>query len=180
MAIKVENRSSSKLPKNVESFVRNVVKTLPSEHSVGLDRIAFVDEVRPPMPAGHKLSQEIPGFYYPKAAMKSAYIELSARQLTGTGQPFHKRAFVRLSFKSNLAMLVFSLVGQHYFTTMRHSVRRGQMEGLVRGYVEKHMKKWNENEHRLRARLFKPLEPTLTRWAKKLNKTAAKASAGQR
>ena len=50
-------------------------------------------------------------------------------------------------------------------------------------YTEKHLKAWNEKKHTFRARLFKPIQPTLERWAKGLQKCAAaekKKSAGAR
>jgi hypothetical protein len=40
-------------------------------------------------------------------------------------------------------------------------------------YTEKQLRLWNEKKHSLRARLFKPLQPTLERWAKGLQKRAA-------
>jgi hypothetical protein len=39
--------------------------------------------------------------------------------------------------KGNLAGLIFSLVGQHYYLTLRHSVKRQGMEGQIRQYAEK-------------------------------------------
>jgi hypothetical protein len=78
----------------------------------------------------------------------------------------------RLSFKGNLAAVIFSLVGQHYYLTLRHSIKRGQVESAVRAYTEKYLRIWHEKEHNLRARLFKPFQPTLERWGKTLQKRA--------
>jgi hypothetical protein len=93
--------------------------------------------------------------------------------LLPTDKPFHKRIIPRLSFKSNLVALVFSLVAQHYHFTLRHSLKKTQLEPAVRAYTEKHLKLWNERKHSFRARLFKPLQPTFERWAKGLQKRAA-------
>jgi hypothetical protein len=173
MAVKIENHSSVKLPKNLTTQVENVFKTLPREHAIGLDRVVFVDLIEQPQ-LRLKLGGKLPGLYYPKQATKSAFIELSAQQLAGSREPFHKRMILRLSFKNNLAALLISLVGQHYYSTLKHSVRRGQMEPAIRRYSEKYLKLWNQSEHRFRAKLFKPLEPKLERWAKKMRSNIAK------
>jgi hypothetical protein len=69
--------------------------------------------------------------------------------------------------------VIFSLVAQHYHLTLRHSVKRGAVEPAVRAYVEKQLKAWNEDQHKIRAKIFKPLQPTLERWSKSLAKRAA-------
>ena len=43
----------------------------------------------------------------------------------------------------------------------------------MRAYVEKQLKAWNENQHKIRAKIFKPIQPTLERWSKSLAKKAA-------
>lgn len=173
MAVKVENRSSAKLPKNLITQVENIFKILPREHAIGLDRVVFVDTIEQPM-LRQKLGGKLPGLYFPKQATKPAFIELSAQQLAGSNEPFHKRAVLRLSFKNNLAALLIPLVGQHYYSTLRHSVKRGQLEPAVRSYSEKYLRLWNQSEHRFRAKIFKPLEPRLERWAKKMRSSMAK------
>ena len=37
---------------------------------------------------------------------------------------FAKKWMAKSSFKGNLAGLIFSLVGQHYYLTLRHSVKK--------------------------------------------------------
>jgi hypothetical protein len=69
--------------------------------------------------------------------------------------------------------LVFSLVGQHYHLTLKHSLKKTQLEPAIRQYTERQLKAWNEKKHTFRARLFKPLQPTFERWAKSLQKRAA-------
>jgi hypothetical protein len=69
--------------------------------------------------------------------------------------------------------LVFSLVAQHYHLTLKHSMKKTQLEPAVRAYTEKQLKAWNEKKHSFRAKLFKPLQPTFERWAKSLQKRAA-------
>src|ERR1700752_1819230 len=90
-----------------------------------------------------------------------------------TDKPFHKRIVPTLSFKSNLVTLLFSLVGQHYHLTLRHSLKKTQLEPAVRMYTEKQLKGWNEKTHSFRGRLFKPLQPKFDGGAKSLKKRAA-------
>jgi len=75
---------------------------------------------------------------------------------------------------AGMAAVIFSLVGQHHYLTLRHSVKKGQLESSIRTYTERHLKKWNEKEHSLRAKLFKPLQPTFERWAQSLQRLARK------
>src|SRR5438128_7548314 len=95
------------------------------------------------------------------------------RVLLPGNKPVHKRLVPRLSFKGNLTATLFSLFGQHYHLTLRHSLKKTQLEPAVRIYTEKQLKLWNEKKHSWRARLFKPLQPTFERWAKGLQKRAA-------
>jgi translation initiation factor RLI1 len=83
----------------------------------------------------------------------------------------------KTSFKSNLAGLIFSLVGQHYYMTLRHSVKKQNLEPQIRQYAQKNLKDWSEKQsvNSRRAKLFKPLRPYMERWAKWLSKKAAKA-----
>ena len=100
-------------------------------------------------------------------------MEIAVGVLLPDNKPVHKRIIPRLSFKGNLAATVFSLVGQHYHFTLKHSLKKTQLEPAIRSYTEKQLKAWNEKKHTFRAKLFKPLQPTLERWAKGLQKRAA-------
>ena len=97
----------------------------------------------------------------------------SVGKLLPGSKPFYKRLMPRLSFKGNLAAVMFSLIGQHYYLTLRHSVKRGQIEGSVRAYTEKYLRQWSEKQGGFRAKLFKPFQPTLERWGRSLQKKAA-------
>jgi len=76
-----------------------------------------------------------------------------------------------------LAGLLFSLVGQHYYLTLKHSVKKQSLEPQIRQYAEKNSRSWSEVQQQgsFRAKLFKPFRPALERWAKWLNKKAAEA-----
>lgn len=173
MAIKIENFSEVKLPKGTEQRILSIMESLPREHLRGIDRIRLVESISDPRLRTVQQRTEMPGLYHPRQGGQPAWLEIAVGVLLPRSQPFFKRIMPRLSFKGNLAAVLFSLVGQHYYLTLRHSVKRGQVEASVRAYTEKHLRLWNERQHGLRARLFKPLQPTLERWARSLQKKAS-------
>ncbi|HLE63505.1 MAG TPA: hypothetical protein VI750_10205 [Pyrinomonadaceae bacterium] len=173
MAIKIEVQSERKLPKDTLSHIEEAFDSLPREHTRGLERIRLVQFISEPRLKGPIQPSELPGLYHPRQGQKGAWLEIAIGVLLPVNKPFHKRIIPRLSFKGNLAALVFSLVGQHYHLTLRHSLKKTQLEPAVRLYTEKQLRTWNESKHSLRARLFKPIQPTLERWAKVLQKRAA-------
>lgn len=173
MAIKIEIQSERKLPKDTLSHIEDAFDSLPREHTRGLERIKVVDFISEPRVKVPVQLSELPGLYHPRQGQQGAWIEIAMEVLLPSGKPFHKRIVPRLSFKGNLAALVFSLVGQHYHLTLRHSLKKTQLEPAVRMYTEKQLRAWNESKHSFRARLFKPIQPTLERWAKGLQKRAA-------
>ena len=174
MINKIENSSSrQKLPSGTEGLIKKILSTLPKEHLRGVDRVRLVDAITDPrLRNAQKGLSQLPGLYHPRQGAQSAWIEIALDVLLPLNVPIHKRLLPKLSFKANLAAVIFSLVGQHHYLTLRHSVKRGQLESSIRLYTEKHLKKWNEKEHGLRARLFKPLQPTFERWARSLQRRA--------
>jgi len=173
MAIKVENQYEDKVPRNTLANVESVLASVPREHLRGVERLRLVANVTEPRAITAAKGSDLPGLYHPKQGVKGAWFEVAIEPLISAKKPFHRRIIPRLSFKSNLAAVIFSLVGQHYYFTLRHSVKRGQVEPAVRAYVEKQLKAWNEQQHKIRAKLFKPLQPTLERWSRSLAKKAA-------
>ena len=173
MAIKVENQFEGKLPKRTVEIVEQAFDSLPREHTRGLERIRLVSAITEPRLRSSIETSELPGLYHPRQGAKGPWLEIAVGVLLPSTKPFHKQIVPRLSFKGNLAAVLFSLVGQHYHLTLRHSVKKTQIEPAVRLYTEKQLKAWNEKQHSFRARLFKPLQPTLERWGKTLQKRAA-------
>ncbi len=173
MPIKIENQYEGKLPKNTVQLVEKALDTVPREHTRGLERIRFVSFISEPRLKGPITASELPGLYHPREGNKAPWLEVAIGVLLPGNKPIHKRIIPRLSFKGNIAAVVFSLVGQHYHLTLRHSVKRTQVEPAVRQYTEKYLKAWNEKQHSVRARIFKPIQPTLERWGKSLQKRAA-------
>lgn len=177
MPIKIENNSKAKLPKGLTSLIERILGVIPREHLRGVERLRLVEAINDPR-IRTRQNMKLPGLYHPKQGQLPAWFEISTNFLTGTEQPFHQRFILRLSLKSNLAAIIFSLAGQHYFTTLRHSIKRGQLEPAIHAYTEKYLKIWGHREHKLRAKLFKPFESHLERWGKSLRKSASKKRAG--
>lgn len=173
MAIKIEMQTEAKLPSNVRQLVSSVLEALPREHLRGIERVRFVDSINDPRIRVPQKT-ELPGLYHPRQGTQPAWLEIAANSLLPPQQAFHKRLMSKLSFKSNIAALTISLVGQHYHLTMRHSLKKGQLEPAIRAYTEKHLKLWGDRQSGWRTRLFKPLQPTFERWAKSLQRQAAK------
>jgi hypothetical protein len=172
MAIKVENNSSLPLPRNTFAHIDKIFETLPREHLRGIDRLRMVDMIIDPR-VRLQQSNQLPGLYHPRQGTQAAWIEISTSVLLPRKQNLFKRLLPRISFKGNLASVIFSLVGQHYYLTLRHSIKKGQIEPSVRAYTEKYLKIWSEGQHNWRTRIFKPLQPTFERWARTLQRQAA-------
>ncbi|MFN2492957.1 MAG: hypothetical protein ABR501_08745 [Pyrinomonadaceae bacterium] len=173
MAIKIENQTERKLPQDTLRHIEDAFESLPREHTRGLERIRLVEFITDPRLKNTFQTSELPGLYHPRQGPKGAWLELAIGVLLPANKPFHKRIIPRMSFRGNLTATLFSLVGQHYHFTLKHSLKKTQLEPAVRTYTEKQLKAWNEKKHTFRARLFKPLQPTLERWAKGLQKRAA-------
>jgi hypothetical protein len=173
VAIKIENQSVRRLPKETLTHIEDAFDSLPREHTRGLERIRLVEVISDPRLKNSFQASELPGLYHPRQGPKGAWLEVAVGVLLPADKPFHKRLIPRMSFKGNLVATIFSLVGQHYHFTLKHSLKKSQLEPAVRAYTEKHLKAWNEKKHSFRARLFKPIQPHLERWAKGLQKRAA-------
>src|SRR6266852_6684361 len=173
MAVKIENQYEGKLPRNTLANIESALASVPREHLRGIERLRLVDVITEPRARMAAKGTDLPGLYHPRQGNQGAWFEVAITPLASANKPFQKRIMPRLSFKGNLVAVIFSLVGQHYNLTLRHSVKRGAVEPAVRAYVEKQLKLWNEEQHRIRAKLFRPLQPTFERWSRSLAKKAA-------
>ncbi len=177
--LKIENQATFDLPKDTDEQIYKILDFLPTEHTRGLDKIKLVDFISDPrlQKMDVPLKGDLPGLYHPKIQNQNAFLELSMGALLQPTEKFAKKWMAKQSFKSNIAGLIFSLVGQHYYLTLRHSVKKQNLEPQIRQYAEKNLKSWGEkqNVNSFRAKLFKPLRPYIERWAKWLNKKAAAA-----
>lgn len=175
--IKIENKASIALPKNAEETIRQVLAFVPIEQLRGVERVKIVDFIKHPQVKEMDFKGDLPGLYHPKVQNKSPWFEIAAGALLQPTEGFAKRWMAKSSFKTNIAGLIFSLVGQHYYLTLRHSVKKTNLEPQIRQYAQKNLKEWSEkqNANSKRAKLFKPIQPYIERWAKWLNKRAADA-----
>jgi len=177
--IRIENASTIPLPKDYEASINKALDFLPVEQYRGVDRIKLVDFINDPRLKGADMpvKGDLPGLYHPRVQNQAPWFELSMGALLQPTEGFVKKFMAKSGFKGNLAGLIFSLVGQHYYLTLRHSVKRTSLEPQIRQYAEKNLKAWSEkqSEGSVRAKMFKPFRPMLERWAKWLNKKAAES-----
>jgi hypothetical protein len=177
--LRIENQSTLTLPKGAEETIRKALDFLPVEQYRGVERIKLVDFINDPRLKNLDvpLKGDLPGLYHPRVQNQAPWFEISTGALLQPTEGFMKRFMAKTSFKSNMAGLIFSLVGQHYYLTLRHSVKKTGLEPQIRQYAEKNLRAWSEkqSENSIRGKLFKPFRPILERWAKWLNKKAADA-----
>ena len=181
--LRIENQATIDLPKDYEAHIEKVLDFLPTEQVRGLEKIKLVDFINDPRLKNLDVPMkgDLPGIYHPKQGNQTAWMEMSMGALLQPTEGFAKRWMAKSSFKGNLAGLMFSLVGQHYYLTLRHSVKKQNLEPQIRQYAEKNLRAWSEKqaEGSWRAKLFKPFRPTIERWAKWLNKKAAESQRGK-
>ena len=177
--VRIENQSTLDLPKGTTEHIQKVLDYLPVEHIRGLEKVKLVDFINDPRLKNldKPITGDLPGLYHPKVGTQNAWMEMSMGALLQPTEGFAKKFMAKQGFKGNLAGLIFSLVGQHYYLTYKHSVRKQNLEPQIRQYAEKNLRAWSEVQQKgsLRAKLFKPFRPMLERWAKWLNKKAADA-----
>ncbi|MGB7203410.1 MAG: hypothetical protein WBD16_14275 [Pyrinomonadaceae bacterium] len=177
--IRIENTASFPLPKNYEEMINKVLDFLPIEQIRGVERLKLVDYINDPRLKNMDIPMkgDLPGLYHPRVQNSAPWFEMSMGALLQPTESFIKKFMAKSSFKGNIAGLIFSLAGQHYYLTLRHSVKKGSLEPQIRQYAEKNLKAWSEKqaEGSWRAWIFKPFRPVLERWAKWLNKKAAEA-----
>lgn len=175
--IRIETETEIELPKGTDEHIRKVFAYLPLEQTRGITKVRIVDFINDPRLKNSdvKMQGDLPALYHPRVQNKGAWLEVSAGALLKPFSKFMEKWMAKTSFKANLAGVLFSLVGQHYFMTLRHSVKKQNIEPQVRKYAEKNLRDWSEkqSENSWRGRVFKPVRPYMERWAKWLNKRAA-------
>lgn len=177
--LKIEDQSTIALPKGAHEHIQKALDFLPIEHQRGLEKVKLVDFINDPRLKNLDVPMkgDLPGLYHPRQQNQNAFIEMSMGALLQPTEGFAKKWMAKTGFKTNVAGLIFSLVGQHYHLTLKHSVKKTSLEPQIRQYAEKNLRTWSEsqNQNSLRGRIFKPFRPMLERWAKWLNKKAVAA-----
>jgi hypothetical protein len=173
--LRIENATDrSNLPKSLLNCLDEMIRVVPREHLRGLEKVVIVNSVDATRVRAVPTAQ-LPGLYHPKQGNQPARIEISLDALIPRKTSLFKTFVAKISFKSNLAAILFSLIGQHHYLTLRHSTKKAQLEPAVRAYASKYLSKWSSERHKFRAKLLKPLQPTLERWARALQKTAKRS-----
>lgn len=174
MKLKIENNASRQIAPRTLKLIEDILESVPWEHGKGLARLRIVDSITPDPRL--RAASELPGLYHPKQGNSQAWIEIAWDKLQPKRVPFFKRFAARMVLRNQIIALLFQLIGQHYFLTLRHSTKRGkQFEDLVRDYTEKRFKAFAEQNQTWRGHLFKPLQPKIEAWAKSLQRKAAQA-----
>lgn len=178
--VRTENQATFVLPKDTDVHIAKVLDFIPTEHIRGLEKIRLVDFINDPRLKNMDtpIKGDLPGLYHPRQGNQAPWLEVSMGALLQPTEGFAKKWMAKTSFKGNMAGLIFSLVGQHYYLTLKHSVKRQNLEPQIRQYAEKNLRLWSEKQsvNSFRAKLFKPLRPAIERLAKWLNKKAAAAN----
>lgn len=176
--IKIENQASFALPKDTEQQIHDILDFLPFEQQRGLTKVKLVDFINDPRLKNldTPLKGDLPGLYHPKMGNQGAFLEVSMGALLQPTEGFAKRWMAKSGFKGNLAGILFSLVGQHYYFSLRNTANKN-MEPQIRQYAEKNLKAWGQKNqvNNWRTKLFKPFQPQIERIAKWLNKKALEA-----
>ena len=175
--IRIENKATFPLPKGTETSINRILDFLPVEQIRGVERIKLVDYINDPRLKNldTPLKGDLPGLYHPRQGNQAPWMEVSMGALLQPTEGWAKKWMAKSAFKSNLSGLIFSLVGQHYHFTLKHSVKKQNLEPQIRQYAEKNLREWSEKENAnsFRAKLFKPVRPYVERLAKWLNRKAA-------
>lgn len=180
--LKIDNQSTIDLPKGALENIQKALDFLPIEHQRGLEKIKLVDFINDPRLKNMDVPMkgDLPGIYHPRIQNQAAWLELSMGALLQPTEGWAKRWMAKSAFKSNLAGLIFSLVGQHYHFTLKHSVKKQNLEPQIRKYAETNLREWSEkqNANSIRAKIFKPVRPYVERLAKWLNRKAVQTKKG--
>lgn len=171
MAIKIDNQASIKLPPNTEQIINSALEVIPREHMRGLNRVVIVDFIstqqqRVQIPN----ATELPGIYHPRIGNEQPYFEIALGVLIPSSKGFFQRLAAKLNYKVNLVGIIHSLQAQHYHLTLSHGIKKHQYEKVIRSYMEKYFEIWRERNAGWRSKIFKPLQPLIEKWSKKLKK----------
>jgi len=176
MALKIENKATVKL--NYEKLIKHlnsVADSIPREHLRGLSKVVLVDYVSEPR-LDPKQRAELPGLYHPKVPTSpQPWLEIALTPLSPKGSLWN-RFSSRLALKANVTATFLSLVGQHYYLTLSHGVKKSQYEQAVKAYVERQISAHARSRKGIRAWLLRPFLPLLERLGKWLRQQHEKQS----
>lgn len=171
MAIKIDNQATLSLPSKTEQIITSALEVIPREHLRGLNRVVIVDFISPQQQRIQiPNASELPGIYHPRIGNEQPYFEIALGVLLPTSKGFFQKLAARLNYKINLVGLIHSLQAQHYHLTLSYGIKKHQHEKAIRSYMEKYFEAWRERNAGWRSKLFKPIQPWIEKWSKKLKK----------
>ena len=171
MAIKIDNQATIPLPAKTEQIITSALDVIPREHTRGLNRVVIVDFISPQQQRVQiPNASELPGMYHPRVGNEQPYFEIALGVLLPTSKGFFQKLAARLNYKVNLVGIIHSLQAQHYHLTLSHGIKKHQYEKVIRTYMEKFFEAWRERNGGWRSKLFKPFQPLIEKWSKKLKK----------
>jgi hypothetical protein len=183
MILKLENKTTVKInPDKLTRHINSVIESVPREHLRGLNKLVLVDYINDSR-IDAKQRSELPGLYHPKMpGSPQAWLEIALCPLKPEGSLW-KRLSSRLALKANVTTALLSLIGQHYYLTLSHGVRKTQYEQAVKSYVDKQLTAYGRTRKGFRAWLFRPLQPALeklARWLRKKQEEQLKDQQGKK
>ena len=172
--IKIEDTLQNKYSKIISGIVKDAIGHLPREHTIGISKVKIVDEITLPKSNAAAAKAKLPGLYHPRQGPYMAWIELSLNSFIPLSEASYKRIMYRLSLRANTTSTLFALVGQHYFMTLRHSVKKPHIEAFIKDYTYKQLQTYRAHRYKFRYRLTKPIQPYLEKLVRSLNKKATR------
>src|SRR6267143_6119941 len=107
MAVKIENQYTGKLPRNTLKNIESALGSVPREHLRGIERLRLVSVITEPRARIAAKGSELPGLYHPRQGTQGPWFEIAIGALIPSQKAFHKKIIPRLSFKGNLAGVIF-------------------------------------------------------------------------
>jgi hypothetical protein len=134
MSLQIENRLQETTSRfNVGRKIRSLLRVVPNEHLVGLDKIIIVDEIK------DKKRKRIGGLYHPRHDKQPCTIEIGFNSIYG-GMP-KVFFFLPLAAKFTLADTLYHEIGHHYHHKFVHGITKKRREDFADDYSKKMLKK---------------------------------------
>lgn len=120
--MKIENRTTYKLKLDLEEFVQKTLAALPSNHTLGITRVVFVDRIQDRnVPADKR--DKLPLLYHPKTPVSGAWFEIALAPLL-EHKGWWQRMVARRTLRANLTHTLLALMGQHYHLNFSHGRKK--------------------------------------------------------
>lgn len=159
MNIKIENLSEKRIIGGIlKRKVNKLIRTIPKDHLMGIDKIVIVDEIH------DKKKRGLGGVYRKKEHGEACSIELSINAIF-KGMP---KIFFFVPFISvfSLADVLYHEIGHHYHNKFSHGINKKKEEILV----EKYSLEMSKKKFKWWSYFLTPFTPLVKYLNKKVNK----------